>query len=88
MKLNFILEKYEETIDLKTKQPNGNFKWKHVGYFNFNQALKRYVTESIRDMDKATIQQVLDKLNQIDEHIERIVKKENVKLIVKEKYND
>jgi hypothetical protein len=84
---NFVLEKNEEIIDLKTKQPTGKFKYKDAGYFgsNFAQALKRYVTESIRDVEKAEVSLILDRINQLERHIDRVVKRENIRLTVKEK---
>jgi hypothetical protein len=39
-------------------------------------------------MDKVNIQQVLDKLNQLEKHIDKVVKRENVKIIVKDKDKD
>ena len=83
---NWTLYRDEDTLDIKTKEYTGNFKWKNVGYFgdNFDQVLKRYVRESINDAAISSIHDVLDRLNEIDRNIEKIVKKENIKLVVKE----
>lgn len=85
-KLNWILEKYEEVIDLKSKQPTGEFKYKTVGFFglNISHALKRYVTETLRSEDNTDAHKLIDKLNELNLNIDKVVKKENIKLVVKD----
>jgi hypothetical protein len=85
-KWNFILE----TSDVKSKQPTGEFKWKNPKYFgsNLGLALKQYIIDSVRDLEKAEVSMVLDKLIQLEKHIDRVVKRENIKIIVKDKDSD
>ena len=81
---------YEETIDLKTKLPTGEKKWKVLGHFglHLNHALKRYVTEKIRDEEETSVHELIDKLNELYKHVERVVKKENIIFVPKERKKD
>lgn len=83
---NWNLYRYEDTLDIKTKEYTGNFKWKLVGHFgeNFEQAVKRYARESINDSAIEKIDDVLDKLKEIDRKIDKVVKHENIRLVVKD----
>ncbi|PLR99498.1 hypothetical protein [Bacillus sp. T33-2] len=89
-KLNFILEHYDEVVDRQSKEPTGKYTWKTVGFFgtNLNHALKRYVTESIRSEENCDVSRLVDKLNELSKHIESVVKRENIKLVVKDKDNE
>ena len=89
-KLNWILEKYEAVIDLKTKQPNGEYKWKTLGYFGnkIDHALKYYVTDSLRNEGSSNVNNLINKLNELSSVIERQVKRENIKLPTKNKDDD
>lgn len=86
-KLNYSLEKHEETIDLKTKLPTGNYTWKVLGHYgiHLNHALKRYVTEKIRDEEDTSVHELIDKLNELYKHIDKVVKKENIIFVPKER---
>jgi hypothetical protein len=86
-KLNYSLEKFEETIDLKTKLPTGEKKWKVLGHYGFhlNHALKRYVTEKIRDEEKTSVHELIDKLSELYKHVDKVVKKENIIFVPKER---
>jgi hypothetical protein len=87
---NFILEKYENTMDIKTKELTGNYKWKTCGYYSnkLEYALKAYVIESMRDEGKSEVHNLLDRLNELEKVIKRQVKKENIKLINKSSKED
>jgi hypothetical protein len=89
-KLNYTLEKLEETIDLKTKQPTGNFVYKVVGHYGLqlNHALKRYANEKIRDSGETTLHELIDRLNELSRHIDKVVKKENIIFVPKERKKD
>ncbi|GLI82577.1 hypothetical protein ANABIO32_02640 [Rossellomorea marisflavi] len=88
-KHNFILERNEEIQELGTKIPTGKFKYKHVGYYN-NLAilLKRYVNEVIRDEGESSVHTLIDRLNSLSNHIEKVVKKSNIVFVPKEKSKD
>jgi hypothetical protein len=85
-KQNYSLEKYEETIDLKSKEPTGEFKWKGKGFYgkNLKHALNAYKDEVIMDLGKVTVDSVIDKLDELTRYIERKVKKENIQFVHKE----
>ncbi len=84
-KYNFILQKYEDVIDRKTKEPTGEKEWKDMGYFggNLKVALKKFSNEYIRDQDKLYIDELITKLEEIENKIDRVVKQENIKLVGK-----
>lgn len=85
-KFNFVLEKLEDITDRKTGETKQQ--WKDVGYFghNLEYALKRYIIEVVRHEDKTDANKLYKKLNDLENTIKTVVKKENIKLIKKEKY--
>jgi hypothetical protein len=89
-KLNYSLEKYEEVIDIKSKLPTGERKWKVLGHYGFqlNHALKRYANEKIRDSGETTHHELIDRLNELSRHIDKVVKKENIIFVPKERKKD
>ncbi|MGD7046947.1 hypothetical protein FZC83_01815 [Rossellomorea marisflavi] len=85
-KYNFILERNEEVLELGTKKPTGVFKYKHVGYYNnLSILLKRYTNEVMRDQGESAVHDLIDRLNSLGNHIERVVKKSNIVFVPKEK---
>ncbi len=48
-RLNWILQRYEDVMDKKTKEPSGKKEWKDLGYYggNIGTALKRYAIEFV-----------------------------------------
>jgi hypothetical protein len=78
---NYILFKLEDIKDKKT----GNVRqgWIQIGFFghNFGSLLKRYKDESLIDLENTTIEKVLEKLNEVDKHIDKIVKAAKLKLV-------
>lgn len=88
-KYNFILERNEEVFDRKTKESKG-FEYKQVGFFGTNlaQAIKKYSNEKIKDEDKILAQQLLYKLDEINKHIDKVVKKENIDFVYTGKKDD
>ena len=87
--LNFVLQKYEEIIHRTTKEVR--YDWKDIGYYGTNlaQALKRYTSEALRDDDGETdVHKVIARLKELEDVIERRVRKENIELIVVKKEKD
>jgi len=80
-KYNFILERFENVIDRKTKMVKGK-EWKDVGYFggNIKILLNRYVTEKLKNEKDNDVNKLINKLNEIENTIVRVVKRENIKL--------
>jgi hypothetical protein len=78
---NYILLKLEDIKDKKT----GNVRqdWIQIGFFghNFSSLLKRYKNESLIDLENTTIEKVLDKLNELDKRIDKVVKASKLKLV-------
>jgi len=89
-KMNFILEKFDDVMDLKTKESTGEKKWKTVGFFGnkLEYALKAYVIESLRDSEETDVHRLMDRLNELEKQIKKVVKKENIQLIPKGKKED
>lgn len=84
--LNWVLQRYEEITNKATKEVRHD--WKDIGYFgnNLAHALKRYVTESLRDKeDNTDVHTLLDRLKELEDIIEKRVKKEQIELIVVKK---
>jgi hypothetical protein len=84
--MNWVLE---NLVDVKDKKTDELVKqeWRVVGYFGFhlNHAIKCYVSEVIRnDNSECDVDCLLVKLNEIDEKIDRIVRKENITFGLKE----
>lgn len=78
---NFQLEKL---FDVKNKE-TGEIKheWKIIGYHgnSITSVLKQYKNEAIiSDDELESIHNILDKLKEIDRTIDRVVKRENIKL--------
>jgi hypothetical protein len=83
-KQNFMLEKLEEIKDKK----NGGTKkeWLNLGYFgsNFSSILKRYKNEAILNEEQDIhINEILDRLVEMDNHIDKYVKSAQIKLVSK-----
>lgn len=84
-KLNWVLQRYEDVMDRKTKEPTGVKQWKDVGYFggNISNAIKKYVNEYIRDQGNLIIDELPDLIRELESKIDRVVKRENLKLVGK-----
>jgi DNA-directed RNA polymerase sigma subunit (sigma70/sigma32) len=84
-KYNFILERLEDVIDRKTREVKGK-EWKDVGYFgsNIKATLNKYVVEKVKKEEHKDINKLIDKLDEIERTIIRVVKRENIKLEVSE----
>jgi hypothetical protein len=80
VKRNLVLEKLEEVIDLKTKQPTGKSKWKTEAYFghNLTHALNYYINSVTSDLDKVTAQELIAHYNRLRDHVSDVVKRENI----------
>lgn len=87
-KLNFSLERLEEVLELKTKKPTGEFKWKNVAYvgLNLNHAIKRYSKEVQRDGVEHN--DLLERLRHLEDKIDRIVLKDKIVFVPKERKKD
>lgn len=82
---NFQLEKLFEIKDRKTGEIKSEYKI--IGYHgsSIKSVLNQYKNEAVISDDKLeSIHSVMDKLNEIDKTIERVVKKENIRLVVKD----
>jgi hypothetical protein len=81
---NYILFKLEDIKDKKTKEIKQD--WIRIGFFghNFQSMLKRYRDEVLIDLENTTLEKVLDKLVEIDNHIDKAVKVAKIKLVSKE----
>jgi len=83
---NWTLKKLVDVIDKETNESTGEKRESIVGHFgaNFSMALKRYVIDSPNELGKATVHDILDKLNEISKQIDKVVKKENIVFSVKD----
>ena len=83
-KHNFTLQKYEEIVS--RKDDSVRYDWKDIGYFGSNLAycLKRYIVESLRDEEDTDVHRLLDRLKELENVIEKKVRKENILLELKE----
>jgi RNA binding exosome subunit len=83
-KQNYILEKLEDILDKKTKEVNRQ-DWILCGYHgnSMRSVLLQYRNESLINSNLETINNILDRLNEIERTIEKAVKQENIKLDVK-----
>lgn len=84
-KQNFQLEKLIDIEDRKSKEIKQE--WKIIGFHgnSLGSVLKQYRNESLITADKLeTLHNVLDALNEIDKTINKVVKRENIKLAAKE----
>lgn len=81
---NYILWKLETIKDKKTKETRQDYI--SLGFFghNLSSLLKRYKDESLIDLENTTIEKVLDKLNELDMSIDKIVKAAKIKLVSKD----
>lgn len=88
-KYNWILERYEPVRDRKTKEITG-YEWKQLGFFgtNLSPAIKKYVNEKIRDEDNLQVNELLDRLNELSRHIDKVVKKSNIEFVYEGKKDD
>ncbi|MGM7720673.1 hypothetical protein [Metabacillus sp. Hm71] len=83
-KLNYTLYRIDDVRDKETKEITGQ-KEEVVGHYGLNLALalKRYTTERIRDEDKLNIEELVKVLKGLEQHVEKIVKKENITFVHK-----
>jgi hypothetical protein len=83
-RMNLQLERLETVEDRK----NGGTKeeWKLLGYYghSLKALLRRYVDEVLLEMETTTMKTVLEKLNEINQTIDRVVKRENIVFNVKD----
>jgi hypothetical protein len=88
--MNWVLENLADVKD-KVSGEVTRQEWRVVGYFGFhlNHAIKRYVSEVVRNDDsECDVDCLLVKLNEIDEKIDRIVRKENITFELKKEEVD
>jgi hypothetical protein len=80
---NLQLEKLYEVTDRKTQEVK--YEWSILGYFgnSLSSLLKRYKNEVLLDMEECTVNDVLDKLDEIDRNIDKAVKQINFKMVSK-----
>jgi hypothetical protein len=78
---NYILWKLENITNKKTKETKQDYIT--IGYFghNLSSLLKRYKNESLIDLENTTIEKVLDKLNEVDTRIDKVVKAAKIKMV-------
>jgi hypothetical protein len=82
-KQNFILEKLDDIVDKKTKEVVRR-DWVLCGYHgnSMRSVLLQYRNEAlITDNKLETLNDVLDKLNEVEKTIVKVVKQENIKLV-------
>jgi hypothetical protein len=81
---NYILFKLEDIKDKKTKEIKQD--WVIVGHFghSFSSLLKRYKDESLINLENTTLEEIKEKLNQIDKHIDTVVKAAKIKMVSKD----
>lgn len=79
--MNYVLEKLEDVEDRKTKEVKQV--WKFNGYFgeNLRSCLKKYASESLRDSGGTNVEQLIAYLNKLEDHIDKVVKRENIPFI-------
>jgi hypothetical protein len=79
--MNFVLEKLEDVEDRKTKEVKQV--WKNKGYFggNLSACLKKYANESLRDSGGSNVEQLIIQLKSLEDHIDKVVKRENIPFI-------
>jgi RNA binding exosome subunit len=83
---NYILEKLSAVIDKKTREVVRS-EWNVCGYHgnSMRSVLHQYLRESlITDYKLETLHNVLDRLNEIENIILKVVKQENFKLAAKQ----
>ena len=79
--MNFRLEKLEDIQDRKTGEMKQEYKT--YGYFGrFEHLLKTYANEKIRQQGSTSIDELVDLIGNLHRTIEKVVKKENIKLNV------
>ncbi|PAD70553.1 hypothetical protein CHH83_01760 [Bacillus sp. 7586-K] len=85
-KMNFTLCRIDDVKDKQTGEITGQ-REKEIGHFglHLDQALKRYATERIRDIDKVNVEELVSVLNGLKSHIEKVVKNERIMLVPKKK---
>jgi hypothetical protein len=82
---NYQLEMLQPVTDKKTKEVVRH-EFNIVGYHgtSMRSVLNQYVKQSlINDNKLETINNVLDRLNEVENTIEKVVKQENFKLVMK-----
>lgn len=82
---NYLLEKLQNVIDKKTREVVRK-DWGIIGYHgnSMRSVLLQYKKEALIAEDNLeTLHSVLDKLNEIDQTIDRVIKKENIKMETK-----
>jgi hypothetical protein len=81
---NLQLEKLCEVTDRQTKEVK--YKYIILGYFGHSlpSLLKRYKNEVLLDTKECTLNDVLDKLNEIDRNIDKAVKQINFRMVSKD----
>jgi hypothetical protein len=83
---NFQLEQLQDVKDKKSKEVVRQ-EWSLIGFHgnSMRSVLLQYMKESLITDDKLeTIHNVLDRLNEIENTIVKVVKKENIKLVAKQ----
>jgi hypothetical protein len=83
---NFQLEQLQDVKDKKSKEVVRQ-EWSLIGFHgnSMRSVLLQYMKESLITDDKLeTIHNVLDRLNEIENTIVKVVKKENIKLAAKQ----
>jgi hypothetical protein len=81
---NYILWKLEDITNKKTKETKQDYIT--IGYFghNLGSLLKRYKDEVLIDLKNTTLEEILDKLNQIDGRTDKVVKAAKIKMMSKD----
>lgn len=79
---NFILQYFEEKIDVKTKELTGERDWKDKGYYGgqIKWALNKYLTLKIMYQNEVDVKRLISKIEEVEKTILRVVKRENIKL--------
>jgi hypothetical protein len=81
---NYILMKLEDIKNKKTNEIRQD--WISLGFFghSLHSVLKRYRDESLISLGNVTLDEVLNKLTEMDSHIDKVVKADKIKLVSKE----
>ncbi|WP_299831746.1 hypothetical protein [uncultured Metabacillus sp.] len=83
-RMNYILLRLDDVKDKKSGEVIDK-KWKEIGHYGLNLglALKRYTTERIREEDKLIVEELAKVLKGLEQHVEKVVKKENIEFVHK-----
>jgi mevalonate kinase len=86
---NFLLEQLQDIKDKSTKEVVRQ-DWIIIGYHgnSMRSVLMQYMKTTLINSNLEVINDVLDKLKEVEKTIEKVAKKENIKMIPKKNKDD